>query len=152
MLVHDVSRSSVHLLFAPRVQPIAPAPFAFDERCSFSTQALDGWKPAPLPWLDASEEGDADEDEHLYTACEGLGGVMLEWSVAFLDRLFEVLRHKGTNIHVPLQLSPVLSPQSITRINVYQVLKYIHIWTSCQGMLLLPMSPLKLHRVQWTSS
>lgn len=31
-------------------------------------------------------------------------------------------------------------------------LKYIPIWTSCQGMLLLPMSPLKLHRVQWTSS
>eukprot|EP00752_Nemacystus_decipiens_P011025 g9797.t1 len=56
---------------------------------SYSSQALDGWQPSPPPWLDASEVGDADEYEHLYNACEGLGGVMMEWSVAFLDRLFE---------------------------------------------------------------
>lgn len=75
--------------FAPSVRVWSNAP------TSYSSQALDGWEPCPPSWLDASEDGGADEHEHLYTACEGLGGVMLEWSVAFLDRLFEVLRHKG---------------------------------------------------------
>lgn len=70
---------------------------------SFSTGALDNWKPAPATWLDAGE-GDEAEDvnahEHLYTACENLGGVLLEWSAAFLDRLFEVLRHKDKSSKV----------------------------------------------------
>ncbi|CAM9110826.1 unnamed protein product [Ectocarpus sp. 4 AP-2014] len=61
---------------------------------SYSEGALDDWKPAPCSWLDSAEEGRTDGHEHLYEACEGLGGVMLEWSAAFLDRLFEVLRHK----------------------------------------------------------
>lgn len=77
---------------------LAPARFLrvwSNASTSFSSQALDGWKPSPPSWLDASEAEDAQEHEHLYTACEGLGGVMMEWSVAFLDRLFEVLRHKG---------------------------------------------------------
>ncbi|CAN0568567.1 unnamed protein product, partial [Ectocarpus sp. 12 AP-2014] len=56
--------------------------------------ALDDWKPAQCSWLDSAAEGRTDGDELLYEACEGLGGVMLEWSAAFLDRLFEVLRHK----------------------------------------------------------
>eukprot|EP00903_Cladosiphon_okamuranus_P009771 g9290.t1 len=67
---------------------------------SYSSQALDGWKPSPPSWVDASEDEDADEHEHLYIACEGLGGVMMEWSVAFLDRLFEVLRHKDKSSKV----------------------------------------------------
>lgn len=32
--------------------------------------------------------------EELYTTCESLGEIMMEWSAALLDRLFEVLRHK----------------------------------------------------------
>lgn len=53
--------------------------------------------PPPPTWLDAhasDEEGFTDDVEELYSACEGLGSVMMEWSVALLDRLFEVLRHK----------------------------------------------------------
>lgn len=93
------------LVVSPSVTPPlfsswSPALVVFLVKClstSYSLQALDGWKPPPPSWLDASEDGDVDEHEHehLYTACEGLGGVMMEWSVAFLDRLFEVLRHKG---------------------------------------------------------
>lgn len=76
-------------------------PPSFFVKChSYSAQALDGWKPAPPTWLDTTSVGDADEHEHLYTACEGLGGVMLEWSVAFLDRLFEVLRHEDKSSKV----------------------------------------------------
>lgn len=43
---------------------------------------------------------DANEHEDLYTACENLGGVLLEWSAAFLDRMFEVLRHKDKSSKV----------------------------------------------------
>lgn len=67
---------------------------------SYSGGALDGWKPAPCSWLDSAEEGRADGHELLYEACEGLGSVMLDWSVAFLDRLFEVLRHKDKSSKV----------------------------------------------------
>lgn len=48
----------------------------------------------------ADETTNADEQEHLYTACEGLGGIMLEWSVPLLDRIFEVLRHKDKSSKV----------------------------------------------------
>ena len=63
----------------------------------YSADLLREWTPPPPCWLDIDAPGVpgvSDEDEHLYTACEGLGGVLLEWSVALLDRVFEILRHK----------------------------------------------------------
>lgn len=78
---------------------LAPPPFV--KFHSYSAQALDGWKSPPATWLDTTPAGDGDDEhEHLYTACEGLGGVMLEWSAAFLDRLFEVLRHEDKSSKV----------------------------------------------------
>lgn len=71
-------------------------------RFRYPAGALDGWKPPPSTWLDAGSAdatNSADEDE-LYTACESLGGAMMEWSVAVLDRIFEVLRHKDTSSRV----------------------------------------------------
>lgn len=70
-----------------------PSMYSPDNR--YSAELLKGWMPPPLPWLDAAASAnDIAEDEHLYTACEGLGAVLLEWSVALLDRVFEILRHK----------------------------------------------------------
>lgn len=88
----------VYNLHGPTWHLLAP-PF-YVKFHSYSAQALDGWQPAPPTWLDTTSVGDADEHEHLYTTCEGLGGVMLEWSAAFLDRLFEVMRHEDKSSKV----------------------------------------------------
>lgn len=71
--------------------------------CRYPAGSLDGWKPPQRAWLDAGsteEAQDAEETDRIYTACESLGGVMLEWSVAVLDRIFEVLRHKDKSSKV----------------------------------------------------
>lgn len=38
--------------------------------------------------------------EYLYTACENLGNVLTEWSVALLERIFEILRYKDKSSKV----------------------------------------------------
>ncbi|CAM9175751.1 unnamed protein product [Choristocarpus tenellus] len=59
---------------------------------------LTSWRPPPLGWLDSetfSHDDDTQEAEHLFSASEGLNSVMLDWALALLDRVFELLRHKS---------------------------------------------------------
>ncbi|CAN0096894.1 unnamed protein product, partial [Discosporangium mesarthrocarpum] len=58
---------------------------------------LSAWQPPKLEWLDAgglSREKEAEEADLLYASVEALHRVMIDWALALLDRVLELLRHK----------------------------------------------------------